>query len=277
MKKNYPIQLIIYFIFFVLTCVYTQTSFAQYSTDRYHPKEVIAEEGIDSCRVFVVEGDDWTLKHEIIYDEQGNEIEYASNLRGHYSLYDYNENGQLIAEYFVPFGENYYSKDSLFYNEQGQLIQRNTYGGDGKRSSTNTYKYKDDLLILSTYQVTNNAQLISEYEYEKNKMTIRKVFDDKPHGAEIHIFDKKKNLIEFQGLDAEGNVLVKHKNKYDKKNRQTELAAYDRDGQLSQVYKTTYQKNGLIKFKETYTSIVDGKLENAEYEKTIYEYIVTKP
>jgi len=177
----------------------------------------------------------------------------------------------------VPFGETApYEKDSLLYDNNGDLIKQITIDNSGNESRRNEYEYKNHLIVLEKYFLAGNLNVIIKYKYDdKNRLIAQeRTFKNDPDGKWLYKYDDNNNIIEFSIITPEGKVSITQKIKYDAYNCMIEMAAYGETGTLDQLYKTQYDKDHLIVQEESFTSIQKGDLKNADYKKTIYKYII---
>lgn len=268
-KKCFQLALFSVFIFA------SQLSRAQFSLDHYHPKELIAELGIDTCSIFVEEADgSLTIEQSYIYDLLGNEIVNQRDFQEFSFIYHYNEDGVKVAEYFVPFGEDFYERDTLIYNDKGRLVNKITYKNDGTESKRNEYDYKGDQILEERYILKGNLQTRSIYSYndEGRVSKIERYFRGTHSEDWIHEYDKSGDLITFKTVSAKGETTLLHKFEYNEKGLRIKHSVYSGGVDLINVILTEYDSKGLIEWEKNISSIENNDETTGEVEKTVYRY-----
>ena len=247
----------------------------QFSLDHYHPVDIIAAEGIDTCSIYVLQSDSsHVIEQSYIYNPKGLEIENRRDYQKFSFIYRYNEEGLQIAQYFVPFGEIFFERDTLIYDKKGRLRQRITYSTDGSESKRNEYDYKKRLIKEERYILKGKLQTKSLYKYDKKKRVhrIEKYLKGNHWQDWIHEYDDNDNLISFTTVAANGVITLLHEFEYNEKGLRIKHLIYSEGDKLSTQFSTTYDSIGLILFMEAITSIKNNDLATGDYEKTIYKY-----
>lgn len=264
--------LIVFAVFFQLSVL------AQFSSDRYHPKEIIKQYSIDTCKIFNVNSDSsQILQQQIVYDIKGNEIANIRNYQKFSYLYFYNENGYKVAQYFVPFGESPFEKDTFIYDQSNNLIKSLTTDRNNRETKRNEYDFTNNILAQERFFIHETLQVTSTYHYDSQqriKEVDKSIFGN-PDGKWVYNYTDN-HLDEFLIIDNEGDTTLLQKHKYNDKNLKTDLEIYNRHGELTQLYKTTYDSKGLIDFEESYVGIRNNDMNNCRYEKAVYKYTYRK-
>lgn len=259
-----------------IICLITlQNAKAQFSLDHYHPVKRIAEEGIDTCSVYLLNPDSsLTIEQSYIYDTMGLEIENRRDFQEFSFIYNYNENGDKVAEYFVPFGEDYYERDTLLYDQEGRLIKKITFNRNGTESKRNEYDYQGNLLKEERYILKGKLQTRSLYSYDNEKQLtkIERFFRGKHNEDWVHEYDNNGNLVSFITISANGDTTLTHKFEYNSAELKVQQSVYLRGMQLNSVFKTTYDSKGLILWMETISGIQNNDPTTGKRKKTIYQY-----
>lgn len=258
-----------------LTIFLVKSISAQFSLDHYHPIEIIKSEGIDTCSIYVLQTDSsYVIEQSYIYDPKGFEIENRRDFQQFSFVYKYNEEGLMTAEYFVPFGEIFFERDTFVYDKNDRLIQRITFSQDGTESKRNEYDYKESLIKEERYILKGNLQTRSLYEYDKKEKLykIERYFREKHDEDWVHEYDSNGNLISFITISPNGDTTLLHKFEYDKNGLRIKHTIYNNGNTLSTIFLTTYDSKGLISYMEAITSIKNNDPKTGEYEKTIYKY-----
>ncbi len=258
-----------------LLVILFNSTYAQFSLDHYHPVDIIKTEGIDSCSIYVLQPDSsLTIEQSYIYNLKGLEIENKRDFQNFSFIYEYNEEGIKVAQFFVPFGEGYFERDTLIYDKKGRLIQKITYSSDGKESKRNEYDYKKRLIKEERYILKGKLQTKSLYRYNKKKRIkkIEKYFRGKHQEDWIHEYDSDNNLISFITISTNGDTTLRHNFNYNKSGLRIKHSIYLQGNRLSTIFLTTYDKKGLISYMEAITGIKNNDPKTGEYEKTIYKY-----
>lgn len=259
----------------IMTIFLVKSISAQFSLDHYHPIEIIKSESIDTCSIFVLQTADSTLiEQSYIYDSKGFEIENRRDYQQFSFFYKYNMKGLKTAEFFVPFGEVFFERDTFVYDKNDRLIKRITYSQDGTESKRNEYDYKENLIIEERYILEGKLQTRSLYEYNKKGelYKVKQYFKGKHQEDWVHEYDSNGNLISFITISPNGDTTLLHKFEYNEKGLRIKHTIYDNGNILSTIFKTTYDSKSLISYMESITSIKNNDPKTGEYEKTIYKY-----
>lgn len=261
----------------VILCLFllcfNRTSFTQFSLDHYHPLALIAEEQIDTCSVFALGVDSvLTIEQSYIYDTMGREIENRRDFQKFSFIYHYNQN--LVSEYFLPFGDEFYERDTLIYDKKGRLIKRITFNKHGIESKRNEYVYKDTLVKTERYIFKGNLQTESNYQYSSNNraLKIQKFFRGKHNEDWLHIYDLNGNLLSFKTVAVNGDTTLAHQFEYNDDGLQISQAIYIKGKVLNTIFITKYDGKGLISSKETITDIKNNDPSTGAVETKIYKY-----
>ena len=248
---------------------------AQFSLDHYSPFELIAKEGIDTCSIFVLDTDSiLTIEQSYMYDMMGMEIENRRDFQKFSFTYQYDESGNKVSEYFVPFGEDYYERDTLLYDKKERLIKKITFNKTGVESKRNEFDYKGNLLKEERYILKGNLQTKSLYHYNKENRVakIERFFRGKHNEDWVHEYDLNGNLISFITISANGDTTLLHKFDYNKSGLRIKHSIFSKGKILSNVFITEYNSKGLIVWMEAISEIENNDISTGEVEKTIYKY-----
>tara|TARA_B100001057_G_C22618557_1_gene859511 strand:+ start:73 stop:882 length:810 start_codon:yes stop_codon:yes gene_type:complete len=262
-------------ILIILTLTILQKVNAQFSLDHYSPTKLIADEGIDTCSIFVMSQDSsLTIEQSYIYDALGNEIENRRDFQKFSFLYQYDDKGNKTLEFFIPFGEEYYERDTLLYNRKGRLRKKLTFSRDGTESKRNEYDYKKNLIKEERYILKGKLQTRSLYSYDKKKRItkIMRYFKGKHNEDWLHEYDENNNLISFTTISANGDTTLVHKFEYNDRGLRTKHSIFTKGSKLSTVFLTEYDTKGLIMTMQAITGIKNNDEATGEIEKTIYKY-----
>ncbi|MEZ4804273.1 MAG: hypothetical protein R2852_01960 [Bacteroidia bacterium] len=245
---------------------------AQYSSDHYHPKEIIRSERIDSCLIYKYEDDSASVFEKYVYDSLGNEIEVIHYENKSRNVMHYNDSNLLVSDYLIPFNEQYFQKDTFIYNAKNQLISNKTFENTGRVSYEKTVYYIDS--NIATVEVKfGESSLIYDYAYMNNMLYwIYKKFNGVEDGREELSYDENGNLKSYKVINQSRNINVRHQYVYNEMNLLSDWKVYNKSGKLSQYYRYLYDENGLLILAETYTGIKNDDLSTASYHQDTYSY-----
>ena len=247
---------------------------AQFSLDHYHPAALYAKEGIDTCSIYVLQPDSsLEIEQSYIYNEQGLEIENRKDDQGFSFKNIYDDSGRQVAQYFVPFGEKFYERDTLIYNANNQLIKRITYENDGSESYREEYDYEDNRIKEERYILKNELQTKYLYFYDShNRLQHEELFFKGNHSEDwFYKYDRNDSLSSFANVAVNGDTTVLQKFEYNSLGLRVKHIIYT-NRQLSMEYLTSYDDRKLIRYREAYTDIKNNDPLTGDYEKTIYKY-----
>lgn len=250
------------------------SGFCQFTFDRYHPKEIIKNQKVDTCKIFNKEKDKLILQQEIIYLADGSESEYIDISNECSTKYYYNKNGMKIAEYFIPFGGSFLEKDTLLYDEHGNKYRQIKYSKNGTEASSSEYEYTGNKPVVEKYFSKGNLEMIYKNVYDsRNRLKkVKYILLKNANGYCTYKYDKNNNFIQFKAINVSGEVTLRQEYKYDKKNLRTELDVYGLNNKLIQMYKTNYLESGLIDSEEWFTGIKNENMNDSDHEIKIYQY-----
>lgn len=216
---------------------------AQYSMDRYHPRQLIAELGVVTTEIYEVHGDSQKLVTEIHYDELGNEVLFIDQESKFRTEYRY-DSVRKVGQYFGPMEGGYFERDTFIYNENGQLMNNITYDNTGKVSKRMVYEYEGDLLKKEQYILGGKLHVLTEIEYDDKNRRVRnkRTFRGTPTDDEVFVYDEYGNMIEFIMVKPDGSESLHQYHSYNDQNLKTEFKVGN------QLYTTSYREDGLIDF-----------------------------
>ena len=159
------------------------------------------------------------------FNNDGNKIEEniydkGVDLKIKYK-WTYDENGNLLEKNTYWSGD-LYSKTKYTYDENGNLSEENLYGTSG-----NVWKTK------YTYDEKGNKIETKEYGYDGDLDWIYK-----------YTYDENGNLLEQNKCGPKGSVESNTKYTYDEKGNLLEKNEYNFRGSLKRVWKYTYDEKG---------------------------------
>ena len=134
---------------------------------KYNDKGVLTSKNLYAHSGAIIET--CTFKH----DKHGNRIEAltieqpSGNPYNKYSnIFD--ENGNLIAYYFVHLKYGNKSKWIFKYDEKGHKIESKDYNDDGRFEGKRTFEYndKEDVVAENFYNTKNQFDFVIKYKYE---------------------------------------------------------------------------------------------------------------
>ncbi|HSY61700.1 MAG TPA: hypothetical protein VK796_07475 [Cytophaga sp.] len=262
-----------------LFLLFVHTSFAQFTSDRYHPKSILSKQRIDSCKIYSKTKTEAPKLSEVLLYSLSGDIIKIIDYEGEYSnTYRYDTTGRLVAKYFIPVGEGFYERDTLIYDTNNNLILDIAYKYDGSESTRYKYVYSKNILQKEFYFLNEKLKTVTEYVYDGKNRLIKETHIYNGQISELYSYkyDDSNNLIEFTTSSSTGTVNSKQFFKYNTNNLKIEQSIYDENNMLSQVYKTYYLENGLIDYEEWFTGIENNKINKSDYKKLIYTYTVKK-
>lgn len=181
------------------------------------------------------------LIERIAYDAQENQVNRIK--------YEFDKNGNTIAELHFGTSEVIEHKTEYKYNENNQKVNETHYNKEGKTDYTTIYQYNGDLLISAeTSNGKGEVSYIEKNEYDKNgNLTSHYVFD-KFEGVptnEEYTYDTEGNRIQWTSYRNE-KVTLKAAYTYDDHNNMTKALTVDGDGNVieSKLYNYEYDKQG---------------------------------
>lgn len=230
---------------------------AQYSMDRYHPRELLAELGVRATEIYEVSEDGKELVTEILYDELGNEVLFIDRESKFRTEYRY-DSLRKVAQYFGPTEGGYFERDTFIYNAEGQLIDNITYDNTGKVSKRMVYEYEGDLLKKEKYILGGKLHVLTEVEYDDKNRRVRnkRTFRGKPTDDEVFVYDEQGNMVEFIMVKPDGSESLHQYHSYNEQNQKTEFKVGD------QLHTTSYREDGLIDFE---LASIEGETTRTEY------------
>lgn len=246
---------------------------AQFSLDHYHPQELIKELKLDSCTIYVQKEDgSLEIEQSYLYDSEGRETANHRYFQNFSFIYEYDAEGKKISSLTTNMNDG--EKSTLFYNDNGLLEKRVTINQEGEETTRNIYYYNNEKLTKEEYYLYGNLHVVSIYSYDegKNQKTEERTFRGNPQGKWVYKYNENGDLLSFTSYEPNEEISVKQEYKYNEEGLEVEFRILTDDDQLSQLYTTTYDEIGLIKYRESWTSIRNGNLETADYEKTVYVY-----
>lgn len=247
----------------------------QYTMDYYHPKEVIQQLEIDSCKIYDSSPSGINkLSQLFIYDKAGNVVERHLPYKEYVYQFHYNSDHALIRSTEGPFDEPHIERDTFIYTPTKELIQRISFDSDGKESRRYEYSYGDGKMIKEVYFLKGRPHLESKFLYTKDgrlaeETTYFKGYLDR---TESYTYDRDQRMIRFEVKYTEEKPGIVQEFIYNDLGLLMEQRISNNRGELSQVYLTNYNPNGLIASKESYTSIKNNNIETAKHKKKVYVY-----
>ena len=190
-------------------------------------KEYIYDEHDNIIKITTYNSDNTIRNYsEYIYDESYNlfqYIEYYSNgiVRAYHN---FDDSGNEISS-------TYYNQDGTIsginyifeYNSNNQLIKKTGYYADGSLYDWTDYTYDSlgNTLSIITYNGENSMASYYGYEYDSNgNRTIEEHYTNyNPEYDDYYIrksiYDEKNNLLKYESLDREGNILYRTEYNYE--------------------------------------------------------------
>ena len=176
---------------------------------------------------------------------------YSNGKLSNRTVYEYDENFFLIAEYTYTYGTdekiNSYMKRTYVCSEEGLVLSGTTEINGAVGTFTREYDSEDR--ILCSKQFDENGTVIDQNDYtylddngSYNRLGFRGI-------TETLIYDEKGNMLEHYYTDAEGVVTSKSVCEYDEYDNITKST--DIDGAVTE-YQNTYENNLLVKVVMTY-------------------------
>jgi hypothetical protein len=246
--------------------------YAQYSSDHYHPKEIIRSEHIDSCLIYKYQDDSVSVIEKYVYDTLGNEIEVIYNENKNRTIMHYNACNLIVSIYLIPFNEPYFQRDTFIYNLNYQLKTNLVIENTGKIAYKKTFAYEDSK--LSEAEVSyGDSKLNYTYVYKSDKLfRIKKTYNGVEDGYEELSYDDSGNLKMYTVINRNGDTSVSHLYMYNAMNLLSDWKVYGKSGNFSQYYRYLYDEKGLMILAETYTGIKNDDLTTASYHQDTYSY-----
>jgi hypothetical protein len=249
---------------------------AQFALDQYHPTALIKSEKIFKCEVSIADenGKPGTIRQVFMYDAGANVTENIRYFQNFTFKFDYDKEGRKTAEYLIPFGEDFFQRDTFIYDRRGRLKLQISHSKNGYEKRRNEYKYCGKKVKTEKYFYDDELQFTSRYSYDKKKRTskVSKSLGKTFLGAWEYEYDEHGNMSGFRVIAKTGETDVLQQMKSDAEGRRIEMAVYNQDNQLIQLYRTHYDDKGLITYQEEFTSIRNNDPEQSNYVKTIYQY-----
>ncbi len=241
---------------------------AQFTMDFYYPERTFANLGVESCDIYELNSDS-TLELEQTYrfNVNGELIENQRDFQGFSLVGKFDANNRKVAEYMIPFGEDFFERDTLIYNKNGELVMRITYAHDGKESKRNEYDYKNGKLFEERYILDGQVQVKSVFMYDGKLNSTREIrfFRGQHQEDWVRIFNEKGDLIRFITITPKGDTALLNTFTYNQNGDLIEHHIYS-GAEIIHYEKITYKANGLI----------DYVIENGEKKIYMYQAIGSK-
>lgn len=223
-------------------------------------------------------------------------ISYTNEAGGSKITRTYDENGNLLTEFYKA-NDGLAGYGSAFtYDEKGNKLTYKAYDNSGKVVGTEEYTYNEaNQLVFQKSRNDDTAPVDSAYTYNENGLLIKKV-NTYPENPEyefhfVYTYDSKGNLVKEEWINVHSGIQTPHSWKawtYDAKGNKlsetdnrgfkTEWTYDDRGNMLSE---TQYDSDGFAMLCNIYTYDAQNRLLTetwckggmADYGETYaYEY-----
>ena len=164
-----------------------------------------------------------------------------------------------------------------FFNENGNLIETNSYDPDGNLDGKYIYAYdnkKGNKTEMTSYNPDGSSDEKCTYKYDGLGNLIQEIWygpDDKISKKYIYKYDDKGNEISMNRYDSHDSLICKDSYKNDDKGEKIEWNHYNlsppTDGSLSKKVIFKYDEKGNINVQNIY--LADGSFECYSYK---YDY-----
>jgi hypothetical protein len=243
-------------------------SAAQFSMDFYYPQKTFGALGVESCSIYEVNLDgSLELEQTYKFNAMGELIENHRDFQGFSLIGKFDANNRKVAEYMIPFGEDFFERDTLIYNKKGELVMKITYSHDGKESKRNEYDYKNGKLFEERYILDGQLQVKSVFKNDDKTNSTRETrfFRGQHQEDWVRIFNEKGDLIRFITITPKGDTTLLNTFTYNQNGDLIEHHIYS-GAEIIHYEKITYKANGLI----------DYVIENGEKKIYMYKAIGSK-
>lgn len=200
---------------------------------------------------------DGNLIYFITYDELGEEDTTQK--------FQYNENGQEQINRWSFWGEKceYVTWTESEYDEEGKLIKKSYYDGEGILESWQEYIYDGagNLLKVEEYSSEGELGAQTEYEYDSagNKIAMLENNDFYEDLRTEYQYDAAGNVIYEKQTEKNLGLFYEHEYQFDEAGNNIYAISYNEDGNVKNTYEMEYDEAGRKTKSVTYD--VDGNIK----------------